>query len=358
MTDRLRRLREVTVALEADAAIITHPANRHYFSGFPARDHAPDESSGVLIVTQESAVLFTSPTNQPWAANAVQFPVIAHSWSRPWPEFVGQQLQELNVGSAAFEDRALSVADYTGILKTAGNCRLIPAGDAYHALRSIKDDQELAMVAEAARITDAAFVAVASALEPGATEREVAWRLESAMHDLGAEGPGFPIIVAAGPNSARPHHDPSDRPIEVSEPVVIDMGARISGYTADLTRTVYLGEAPPEFAARYNTVLAAQQRALSGIRAGMSGRDADQVARDELTKAGFGQQFMHGLGHGVGLLIHESPSLGKISEDVLEPGQVITVEPGIYFEDWGGIRIEDLCVVTATGLEVLSAAPK
>ena len=358
MIDRLRRLRAAATAIGADGAIITHPANRHYFSGFPAGDHAPDESSGVLVVVDESAVLFTSPTNLPWAENAVQQPAIARSWIRPWPEFIGQQLQSLGVQRAAFEDRALSVADHTGILAASGESRLIPAGDAFHALRANKDDQELEMIAEAARITDAAFAAVRSALNAGVTEQEVAWQIESAMHELGADGAGFPVIVAAGQNSARPHHDPSDRPIQEGEPVVIDMGAKVNGYTADLTRTLCLGEAPPEFSARYNTVLTAQRRALSGIRVGMSGRDADQLARDELTNAGFGEQFVHGLGHGVGLLIHEFPSLGKSSADVLEPGQVITVEPGIYFEDWGGIRIEDLCVVTATGLEILSAAPK
>ncbi|MBW3631464.1 MAG: aminopeptidase P family protein [Chloroflexi bacterium] len=358
MIDRLHRLREATTALGADGAIITHPANRHYFSGFPAGDHAPDESSGVLVVLPDSAVLFTSPTNLPWAENTVRHSVVARPWSRPWSQFLGEQLESLGVRRVAFEDRALSVADHAGIIQSSGESRLIPAGEAYHALRAAKDEQELERIAEAARITDAAFVAVTTELNAGVTEREVAWRIESAIHELGGDGPGFPVIVAAGLNSARPHHDPSDRPLQEGEPVVIDMGARVGGYTADLTRTICLGEAPPEFTARYNTVLTAQRRALSSIRAGMSGRDADMVAREDLTNAGLGEQFVHGLGHGVGLLIHEVPSLGKNSEDILAPGQVITVEPGIYFENWGGIRIEDLCVVTATGLDVLSAAPK
>ena len=358
MNDRLRRLREAALGLGADGAIITHPANRHYFSGFPAGDHAPDESSGVLVVSQESAILFVSPTNLPWAEHAAQPLVMARPWSRPWPAFLGQQLQELGVRRAAFEDRALTVADHAGILGSIGESLLIPARNAFHALRAIKNDQELELIAEAARITDAAFIAVTSSLRAGVTEREAAWRLESAMHDFGADGPGFPIIVAAGPNGARPHHDPSDRAIQEGEPVVIDMGAEFGGYTADLTRTICVGEAPSEFPARYNSVLAAQAAALSGIRAEMSGRDADQIARDELTNAGFGDQFVHGLGHGVGLLIHEFPSLGKSSDDLLEAGQVITVEPGVYFENWGGIRIEDLCVVGTTGLTVLSAAPK
>jgi len=358
MTDRLRRLREATAAIGADAAIVTHPANRHYFSGFPAGDHAPDESSGILVVAEETAILFASPTNLPWAESAVGTSVIARPWSRPWPEFLGQELQSLGVRCAAFEDRALSVADHAGIVRAAGKIRLVAVDNAFHALRAVKSDQELARIAEAARITDAAFVIATSDLEPGVTEKALAWQIEAAMHNLGADGPGFPVIVAAGPHGARPHHDPSDRPIEDGEPVVIDMGAMVGGYSADLTRTICLGEPPPAYIDRYNTVLSAQRRALSEIRAAMSGREADAIAREALSAAGFGDQFLHGLGHGVGLNIHEFPSLGKDSHDTLEPGHVITIEPGVYFEGWGGIRIEDLCVVTPTGLDILSAAPK
>jgi Xaa-Pro aminopeptidase len=358
MIDPLRRLREAAAAIGADGAIVTHPANRHYFSGFPAGDHAPDESSGFLVVSKDSAILFTSPTNLPWAESAVWPPVMAQPWSRPWPEFLGRELQALGIRCAAFEDRALSVADHAGIVGAAGDVRLVPADNAFHALRAVKSEQELATIAEAARITDAAFVAATSAVEAGITEKALAWRIESAMHDLGADGPGFPVIVAAGPHGARPHHDPSDRPIQEGEPVVIDMGAMIGGYSADLTRTICLGQAPPMFTDRYNTVLRAQRRALTAIRAAMTGREADAVAREELSAAGCGDQFLHGLGHGVGLNIHEFPSLGKDSDDILEPGHVVTIEPGLYFEGWGGIRIEDLCVVTPTGLDVLSAAPK
>ncbi len=358
MIDRLRRLREAAAAIGADAAIVTHPANRHYFSGFPAGDHAPDESSGILVVAEETAILFNRPTNLPWAESAVGQPVIARPWSRPWPEFLGQELQALGVRCAAFEDLALSVADHAGILRSAGNVRLVPVGNAFHALRAVKSDQELASIAEAARITDAALARATSDLEPGVTEKALAWRIEAAMHDLGADRPGFPLIVAAGPHGARPHHDPSDRPIEEGEPVVIDIGAMVGGYSADLTRTICLGDPPPAYIDRYNTVLSAQRRALAEIRAAMSGREADAVAREALLAAGLGDQFLHGLGHGVGLNIHEFPSLGKSSDDILEPGHVITIEPGVYFDGWGGIRIEDLCVVTPTGLDVLSAAPK
>lgn len=358
MIDRLGRLRQVLTTLDVDAAIVTHSANRHYFTGYPAVDHAPDETAGVLIVSADSAMLIVSPTNVPWAAAAVRPEVSARAWERPWQSFVAKQLQELGASRVAFEDRAMTVADHRAIAEELKSASLVPAGDAFHGLRLIKDEDELAAITAAARITDFALQAVTSDLEPGVTERQVAWRLEVAMRDMGSHGPAFPTCVAAGPNSARPHHDPSDRQISAGEPIVIDMGATVDGYCADLTRTIMLGDPPPEFRERYNAVLRAQLAALEHIGAGMTGKEADSIARAAIADAGFGDQFIHGLGHGVGLLIHEGPSLGASSDDRLEPGHVVTIEPGIYLEGWGGIRIEDLAVVTSDGLAVLSNAPK
>jgi Xaa-Pro aminopeptidase len=358
MTDRIGRLREAAATLDADAAIVTHSASRRYFTGFPDIDHAPDESSGFLLVTDQDAVLYTSPTNIPWAEGSVRAPVSATPWERPWPKFLGELLQKTGVKRAAFEDGAMTVADHTAITAAAGSVELVPAGTAFHLVRARKDDEELASISRAASITDAAFLAATANLTPGVTERELAWRIELAMRELGADGPGFPTIVASGPFGARPHHDPTDRPIETGEPIVIDMGAMVDGYSADLTRTIVVGQPPAKFEARYNTVLAAQTAALAAIKPGMTGRDADAIARDALVAAGEEEHIIHGLGHGVGLLVHEFPSLGENSDDVLQPGHVVTVEPGIYFEGWGGIRIEDLCVVTETGVDILSQAPK
>ena len=358
MTDRIGRLREAAAKLDAGAAIVTHSANRRYLSGFPDVDHAPDESSGVLLVTDQEAVLYTSPTNLPWAEGSVRPDVTARPWEQPWPRFLGELLQKSGFNRAAFEDRAMTVADYTTLVAAAGSVALVPAGTTFHLVRARKDDEELAAIARAASITDAAFLAATANLTAGVTERELVWRIELAMRELGADGPGFPTIVASGSYGARPHHDPTDRPIAVGEPIVIDMGAMVDGYCADLTRTICVGPPPPEYEARYNTVLAAQTTALAGIKPGMTGREADAIARDALVAAGEEAHIIHGLGHGVGLLVHEFPSLGKHSEDVLEPGQVVTVEPGLYFEGWGGIRIEDLCVVRETGVDIFSQAPK
>lgn len=358
MSDRLQRLRSVIGTARADAALITHPTNRRYFSGFPAGDHAPDESYGVLLVTSDRAILLTSPTNLPWAAGTVRSSVEARPWSRPWQNHVGKQIRELGFRRVAFEDLALPVADHAAIAEAAGNAELVPLGDAVHALRSIKDSEELERIAEAARITDAAFAEATENLSAGITERELAWDLEQAMRRFGATGTGFPIIVAAGPHGARPHHDPTNRPIAEGEPIVIDMGAQVDGYSADLTRTIVIGPSDSKFRERYASVLEAQLAALAGIRPGMTGREADAIARDALVSSGLGEAFVHGLGHGVGLLVHESPSLGTASTDVLRPGEIVTIEPGIYEDGWGGVRIEDLCVVSDSGLDVLSAAAK
>jgi Xaa-Pro aminopeptidase len=357
MTDRLDRLRDVMARHDADAALISHSTNRRYFSGFPDIDHAPDESSGVLLVTLQDATLYVSPTNLPWARNSVRNGIAAEPWKRPWQTFVGERLGELGVTRVLFEDRALTVADHARINEAATGIAFVPSDNEIHLIRAVKDASELASIAEAARITDAALAAATDRLAPGVTEKELVWRIADAMRTYGVE-PGFGTIVAAGPHGARPHHAPSDRAIGSGEPVVIDMGAAVDGYCADLTRTIQLGDPSPEYASRYNTVLTVQEAALRSIRPGMTGQEADAVAREALIAAGFEAQLIHGLGHGVGLNVHEYPSLGVGSEDVLEPGHVVTVEPGIYFEGWGGIRIEDLCVVTEDGLEILSAAPK
>lgn len=358
MSERIARVRKLLNELGVDAILISHPANRHYVSGFPDEDHAPDETSGVQLISTNETKLFVSPTNLPWARASSAPTVDVVGWERPWQTSLGKYLQAQGYGRVAFEDRALIVADYSGIKDAATGVELVPAGAAVHRLREVKDAEEIAAIRRAADITDQALQQVLAQLTPGTTEKELVWMLESSMRDRGADRPAFSTGVGAGPHGARPHHSATDRPIAEGEPVVIDMGARVDGYCADLTRTVVLGEPTPLFRERYNLVLSAQQAALDAIRPGMSGKEADAAARDVILAAGAGEAFFHGLGHGVGLLIHEAPSLGQASDDVLQPGQIVTVEPGVYFDGWGGIRIEDLAVVTESGIEILSNSPK
>lgn len=358
MSKRLTRVRHLLAELGVEAILVSHPANRHYLSGFPDEDHAPDETSGVLLVSAGEAKLFVSPTNLPWALASSGPGVEVIGWERPWQASLGKHLQEQGYRRVAFEDRALIVADYTSIKDAAPGVELVPAGTAVHRLREVKDAEEIARIRRAASLTDQALQQVLAQLQPGTTEKELVWMLESTMRELGADGPAFSTGVGAGPHGARPHHSATDRPIAEGDPVVIDMGAKVDGYCADLTRTIVLGEPTPLFRERYNLVLSAQQAAIDAIRPGISGKDADAAARSVIEAAGAGEEFFHGLGHGVGLLIHEAPSLGQASEDVLQPGHIVTVEPGVYFDGWGGIRIEDLAVVTESGVEILSNSPK
>lgn len=357
--NRLDRVRAMLRERALDAALVTHPANRFWLTGFPADDHGPDESSGVALIDRTGATLLVSGTNYPWAAASVVPGVDAERWTHPWPMFVADRLAASGARKVGFEEQALTVGDWSAMREQAGDrLELAPLGGALDALRAVKESAELDVVAQAIRLTDDVFRVICTEIRPGMTERAVADRIETLMRELGAQGPAFPTIVASGPHAARPHHEPSDRRLAPSEPIIIDMGARLAGYCADLTRTVCLGEPTEPFASIYTIVEAAQERALDAIRPGMSGREADAVAREAIAAAGYGEQFIHGLGHGLGIKVHEAPSLGRTSEDVLRPGQVVTVEPGIYVEGWGGVRIEDVGVVTDDGLRDLTGAPK
>jgi Xaa-Pro aminopeptidase len=358
MTQRLDHVRAILAERNLNAVLVTLPANRFYLSGFTAADHGPDESAGVLLVDRCDATLLTGATNLPWAeAEAVGVSVAAAE--RPWEKTVGERLRRAGWSQVGFEDSALSVASWRGLTDAAGaDLSLVPLGDALNQLRAVKEPAELDLLAAALRLTDEAFVAATASLTPGTTERELAWRIEREMRDRGADGPAFPTIVAAGPHGARPHHSASDRPIEAGEPIVIDMGAQVGGYAGDLTRTIWVGEPTPRLRGVYNVVASAQRAALDALRAGLTGKEADAAARDVIEAAGYGDQFTHGLGHGLGIRVHEAPSLGKTSTDVLQAGNVVTVEPGIYLPDWGGVRIEDVGVVETDGFRVLTAAPK
>jgi Xaa-Pro aminopeptidase len=227
------------------------------------------------------------------------------------------------------------------------------------SFRTIKLAEEIEAIRSAARITDSAMEKVPLIAKPGMTESQLAWELEKLLRETGASELSFPIIVASGPNSARPHHMTGERSLQIGDTIIIDMGAKLNGYCSDLTRSFHIGESKNEqFSNVYDLVLKAQTNALEKMSAGMLSRDIDGLAREIIDEAGFGNNFGHGLGHGVGLDIHENPRLSWTNEDIVESGVVITVEPGIYLPGWGGIRIEDLVQVKDNGVEFLSKCPK
>lgn len=359
MSERIARIQAMLRENDLDAVIVSNPPNRSFLSGFFVDDHGPDESSGVVLVDRSRARFLTSTVNAPWARAEVHPSVAVVDWGRPWPLKLGQLLRDEGLKTVGIEDNALTVADYNGILKgLAGAGELQLLGEHVDLLRACKDEEELATIETVIRITDRVFEEVTRNVTVGMTEQELAARLDQAMRDHGASGPAFGTIVASGPHAARPHHDPTDRPFEAGEPIIIDMGAGLRGYAADLTRTIWIGEPTEQLKSVYNVVFAANQAAIAGISSGMTGGEADALARSVIEAAGHGEAFTHSLGHGLGIKVHEAPSLRKGDENRLEPGHVVTIEPGIYLEGWGGVRIEDVVVIEQDGARVLTGAEK
>ena len=358
MDERLERLRATLAERDLPALLVSGPGNRRYLSGFTG-------SYGWLLVTPTVALLFTDGRYMIRAAR--EAPAFALRQvvnpGRALPTLLSEAAAELGLARIAFEAAQMSVAEHANLVKALGGAvELVPVEGLVEPLRERKDATELRTMRRAIAITDAAFAAVLERLTPETTEAQAAWMLEVAMRVGGAEGLAFPVIVAAGPNGAQPHASPGDEPLGSGRPIVIDMGARLGGYNADLTRTVVLGTPDDRFHTIYELVKEAQAQAIAGIGPGVLTHAVDTLARDRISAAGYGEQFNHGLGHGVGLDVHEGPALRRIlpgsSSPPLQPGMVTSVEPGIYLEGWGGVRIEDLVLVTAQGHEVLSQAKK
>ncbi len=236
--------------------------------------------------------------------------------------------------------------------------KLVAVGGLVESLRAVKEPGEIELIRKASAITDAAFEYVEGTIKAGMTEKQVAWELEKALREKGSQPLPFDIIVASGPNAALPHHKPSDRVINKGEPIVIDMGAKSSGYASDLSRTICVGTPDATFKKVYSTVLDAQTAAMSIITTRMTGHKADSAAREIIQKAGYGEAFGHSLGHGVGLAEHELPRLGPGSDETLTDGMVFTIEPGIYLPGWGGVRIEDTVVMEKGKTRAITKARK
>jgi Xaa-Pro aminopeptidase len=265
-------------------------------------------------------------------------------------------LAELLEGRVGFEADAVSYASWETL--SAGGLDLVPRRGLVEALRAVKDETELDAIRRAGEITSEAYERFAEERFVGRTERDLAWRLDELFHELGADAPAFETIVASGPNGAKPHARPTERVVEAGETVVIDAGALVEGYCADCTRTFATGPLPDELMSAYTVCLEGQLAGLEAAQAGATGIDADAAARNKIEAAGLGERFGHGLGHGVGLEVHEAPRLSRESTDTLAAGNVVTVEPGVYLEGLGGIRIEDLVIVAEAEPEVLTSSTK
>jgi Xaa-Pro aminopeptidase len=361
MHDRLERLRNLMREHDLDAVLVTHPANRFYLTGFLAHDHGPGESAGHVIVSQQRAIIVTSPLEVENAGQQAPDVEIA-STSREMPGLArndAEILREISARRIGFEEGAITYKDAETIMTHAGeDIECIPCESEIAGLRTVKSPDEVEALARALRITDEAFEQVAPTIAAGETERAVAWRIEQAVREHGGEGLAFPTIVASGPNAALPHARASDRAIQEGEPIVIDMGAYVDGYCGDLTRTVWVGNPDERLKEVYPIVLNAQLAALEGLKAGKTGKEVDAIARDIIAEAGFGDRFIHSLGHGLGVEVHEAPSLSPRYDKPLPAGSVVTIEPGIYIPGWGGVRIEDVGLITEEGVRNFTTASK
>ncbi|MFL5891337.1 MAG: aminopeptidase P family protein [Solirubrobacterales bacterium] len=323
-------------------------ANLRWLTGFTG-------TSGLVVIGSEERIFFTDFRYAERAAREVAQDIERVVIERGLISDAAKRLH----GRVGYDDAHTSVKNLGRLTELAPEgVELVPAGGLVERLRRHKDEAELAAIAEAARLTDQVYEWVFSQDLVGRTERDVMLAIHQRMRELGAEDPSFPAIVGAGENSALPHHESSDREIGAREILLIDMGAIVDGYCSDGTRTVATGELDNETREVYEVVRLAQVESLEAIRKGVSGPEADAVAREKIIAAGYGEEFGHGLGHGVGIQVHEAPRLSKRSEDILAPGDVVTVEPGIYLQGRFGVRIEDLVTVTDNGARNLSTVPK
>lgn len=356
MTPRLKYLRQRLAELKLDVILVSQAANRRYLSGFTG-------SAGYLLISKRKSILATDFRYiEQSKAEAPDFPVvqITGELKRWFPKLIS----DWGVKRIGFESNDLTLSSYRQLVQGARKLPpkarplLIPTQGLIESLRAIKDIGEMKSLNSAAALADAAIEHANNVLEPGVTERELAWILERFLREKGSENLPFEIIVASGPNSALPHARPTDRQILSGEPIVIDLGARIDGYCSDITRTICLGEPSERLKNIYRTVNEAQITAIKKLRTGMTGEEADSPARGVITESGYANAFGHSLGHGVGLAEHEQPRIGPNSADILIEGMVFTIEPGIYLEGWGGVRIEDMVSLEKSGPRVLTQSKK
>jgi Xaa-Pro aminopeptidase len=344
---RADRLVDRLAEREVDSLLVTNLMNVRYLSGFTGTNAL------CLIGPQERLFL----TDFRYVERA-KIEVPDFERLRGKQDLLGEAAERMS-GRVGFEDQHMTVRQHKRLEELVGeNVELVPAGGLVEELRAVKEEAELRAIRDAANLADDMYEYICSRGLVGRTEREVALDVEREMRDRGAEDPSFPSIVASGAHGALPHADPRPERIPPNTLVIVDMGCRVDGYCSDCTRTFATGDIDDKAAEVYELVLAAQQEAVAAVKAGAECRAVDSVARDRIAEAGHGDDFGHGLGHGVGLEVHEAPRLAQTSDGTLAAGNVVTVEPGVYLPGAFGVRIEDLAIVIDGGSEVLSHFPK
>ncbi len=349
LNNRIKRVREIT---GDGVSLISNKADIFYLSGFTG-------SSALLLIGEKDKYIISDfRYREQIAEQCEEYEFVLQRSGETLYETAAKLIKKQFVSkSIFFEEAAVHYSDYMELLDS-GLLRPIPFGKRIGMLRARKDEAELTAIRESARIADAVAVGIVKEIVPGVTEEYLAKRVNIMMLEMGADKLSFDTIIAFGPNAAKPHHMPSKAKLGEHGFVVLDMGCVAGGYCSDITRTYCLGKPDDEQIDVYNVVLEAQSAALNGIEPGMTGKEADAIARDVIKKNGFEGYFGHGLGHGVGIEVHENPRLNETSEHVLEEGMVFSIEPGVYLPGKCGVRIEDLCIMGRDGVETLYKAPK
>lgn len=348
--ERRRRLADALTGARLDALAVAHLPNVRYLTGFTG--------SNAVLLFSARPVLYTDPRYTLQAREECDIPVRIVSEGPLWTE-VARDIARRGLRTVGLEGGKVSHSSWLSVAQAVGgHVKLKDASGLVERLRRRKDPEEVEAIRRAVQLNSKAFARAVRKARPGMTELALAAEIDHQMRLLGAEGPAFETIVASGDRSALPHARPTARPIAANRILLVDMGASLCGYTSDMTRVAHMGEPSPEARRLYDAVLEAQLSAAAAVRPGATAGQVDAAARRVLRKSGLARLFTHSTGHGLGLEIHEEPRLGRLSAAVLEPGMVITIEPGVYQQGFGGVRIEDTVLVTPTGAEVLTPTSK
>lgn len=347
---KLEKIREQMESVNIDGMLITNEYNRRYLTGFTG-------TAGIALVSKDDACFITDFRYVEQAKKQVkEFRIVQHTGSIM--EEIAVQAKKMGIRALGFEQDHLAYSVYTEYKKILKGIEFIPVSNIVEKLRLIKTDEEIKILKEAAELVDRAFSHILHIIRPGVKEIEIANELEFFMRKNGAASSSFDTIVASGYRSALPHGVASDKTIEKGELVTLDFGAYYKGYCSDITRTIAVGDPGEEMKEIYQIVLEAQKKGVNEIKPGITGREADAITRTYISEKGYGDYFGHSTGHGIGLEIHEGPTLSVRSDTVLEPGMAVTVEPGIYLPGKGGVRIEDDILITEQGNELLTHSRK
>ena len=353
INQRLQKLRQKLLEKELDTILISQPENCRYLSGFTGL--------GTLLISQDSAILATDFIHLEQAkrevTKAADFEIVRR---KSKPGGVVELISGRGTKRLGFEANSLCFAEYRHLAEESDKLelQLIPTEGLVESLRAVKEEEEIACLVKAAELADAALEHMAQEIHPGMKEKEIAWEIERFLREKGSEPSPFDIIVASGPNAALPHAKPTERTISLGEPIVADLGARVEGYSSDLTRTICLGSWEETFSRIHDLVLQAQLSAIENLEAGMTGEQVDNLARTVIQREGYEEAFGHGLGHGIGLATHEQPRVSPDSANILVENMVFTIEPGIYLTGWGGVRIEDMVILEKGKAKTLTKVRK